>query len=76
MSKNKYKCIECETVYHTSENTPPPTPRWSDGHECKLKKERTNEELEEIIKTVHSQCKDGILTEHWIGWKSLKDLIE
>ena len=70
----KYKCIECETIYHSSEETPPPTPNWSDGHVCKLRKERTKEELEEIIQTIYSQCKDGILSEHWIGWKPLKDL--
>ena len=72
----RYKCIECETVYQSSQETPPPTPFWSDGHVCKLRKERTIKELEEIVKTIYSQCKDGILTENWIGWTPLKDLTE
>ena len=72
----RYKCIECETVYISQQETPPPTPKWDDGHVCELRKERTIKELEEIIKTIHSQCKDGILLEHWIGWKTLKDLTE
>jgi hypothetical protein len=38
MAKNKYICSGCETVYHTTEDKAPPTPRWSDGHECTLVK--------------------------------------
>lgn len=33
---NHYRCEECETNYYTPENTPPPSPNWSDGHVCKM----------------------------------------
>tara|TARA_Y100000389_G_scaffold204576_1_gene258098 strand:- start:3444 stop:3782 length:339 start_codon:yes stop_codon:yes gene_type:complete len=36
MDKYEYQCIDCDTVYITSENKPPPTPRWSDNHKCEL----------------------------------------
>lgn len=72
---HKYICQDCGTTYSTPEDRIPLTPKWSDGHVCELRKERTIKELEEIIKTIHSQCKDGVLSEHWIGWKTLTDLI-
>ena len=31
-----YRCTECGTGYSTTENTPPPTPKWNDGHVCNL----------------------------------------
>lgn len=33
---NEYKCTDCETSYHTSEDKAPPTPKWVDGHVCTL----------------------------------------
>ena len=32
-------------------------------------------ELEEIIKTLHSQSKDGNLTDKWIGWVYIKKIV-
>ena len=43
MSKYKYQCVDCETVYYTTEDRPPPTPRWSDHHKCVLKKVKEDE---------------------------------
>lgn len=31
---NKYVCKNCGTSYSTSADTPPPSPKWSDGHVC------------------------------------------
>ncbi len=44
MSKNKYQCVGCSTIYYTSEDRPPPTPRWKDRHECVLIKIEENEQ--------------------------------
>lgn len=32
-------------------------------------------ELEEIIRTIHSQSKDGVLTDKWIGWLPIKEIV-
>jgi hypothetical protein len=31
---NKFECSECGTKYSSSETTPPPGIKWSDGHVC------------------------------------------
>jgi len=33
-------------------------------------------ELEEIIRTIHSQSKDGVLTDKWIGWASIETIVD
>jgi hypothetical protein len=33
-------------------------------------------ELEEIIRTIHSQSKDGVLTDKWIGWLSIEKSVD
>ena len=32
----EYICVECETTYTTPLDTPPPSPKWRDGHVCTL----------------------------------------
>lgn len=34
--KKKYICKDCGTVYYTTDESPPPSPKWSDGHVCKM----------------------------------------
>jgi len=34
---NNFICEECGTKYSTSSETPPPSPKWEDGHVCKPK---------------------------------------
>lgn len=31
-----YRCKECGTGYSTTGDTPPPSPRWDDGHVCEM----------------------------------------
>lgn len=45
MKQNKYICSDCGTNYITSEDKAPPTPKWSDGHECTLIKLEEDEEV-------------------------------
>ena len=32
----RFKCKECDTIYSTSGEEVPPTPKWNDGHVCDL----------------------------------------
>lgn len=34
--KNTFLCEECGTRYHISGDNPPPSPKWDDGHICKM----------------------------------------
>lgn len=36
MGYKAYRCRDCGTGYSTTGNEKPPTPNWSDGHECEL----------------------------------------
>ena len=56
---NHYVCTGCGTDYYTSEPTPPPTPKWSDGHVCRLK-------LIEPLTLTKEEAK------HWIQGKPRK----
>lgn len=31
-----YRCKECGTGYSTTGDSPPPSPKWADGHVCKM----------------------------------------
>lgn len=33
-SNYKFKCSRCGTNFSSSSNTPPPSPKWDDGHIC------------------------------------------
>ncbi len=34
VKKYKFKCSGCGTNFSSSSSTPPPSPRWDDGHVC------------------------------------------
>jgi hypothetical protein len=36
--KNTFYCAECSTYYHITGENPPPSPKWDDGHICKMEK--------------------------------------
>jgi len=42
--KNLFICSGCGTNYYADGTTPPPTPRWSDGHVCTPKLVKTTED--------------------------------
>lgn len=47
--KNHFRCPSCMTDYYASGTTPPPTPRWSDGHVCRPVLIKNNEKNENTI---------------------------
>ena len=48
--KYRFQCKECETFYTSSQSTPPPSPRWADGHVCKpvLIKKQADENKQQV----------------------------
>ena len=62
----KFKCTGCDTNYSTSGDTPPPSPRWDDGHVCVMSEvkplfsEEDEAEADERMKIIAQNGNDGL----------------